>query len=226
MVVVLFDIDGTLLDMRGAGRRSFVRALDAVFGWQDDIAYVNFSGNTDLNVLQEVARAHGHALSDGDCSRFFQRLPVELEQLAVHAELILYPGVRSLLESLSSRDDVVLGLVTGNIEACARIKLRRFDLHGHFVLGAFGDDHADRNEIARLALGRIRAALPSGSDIRRVALIGDTPFDVAAARSIGATSIAVATGKFGAEELRAAGADYALATLADTPRVLSMLGLF
>lgn len=225
VTIVLFDIDGTLLDMRGAGRRSFVRALESAFGWRDEIAYVNFAGNTDLNVLQQVARAHDHVLSEADRERFFRRLPVELKTLAAHAELILYPGVRALLEALSARDDVILGLVTGNIEACARIKLRQFDLDGHFVLGAFGDDHAERNEIARLALDRIRASLPAGAIVRKIALIGDTPSDVAAATSIGALSIAVATGRFDTAALRAAGADHALPSLSDTPHVLSLLGL-
>jgi len=225
LTVVLFDIDGTLLDLRGAGRRAFVQAIEAVFGWRDDIAYVNFAGNTDLNVLQQVLQAHGRPVTDEDCDRFFRRLPLELEGAAAGAELILYPGVRELLETLSARDDVVLGLVTGNIETCARIKLRQFNLHGHFVLGAFGDDHADRNEIARLALDRIRASLPRGATIRRVTLVGDTPLDVAAAKAIGATCIAVATGKFNAAALRSAGADHALDTLADTPNVLALLGL-
>ena len=211
--------------MRGAGRRSFIQALETVFGWKDDIRYINFAGNTDLNVLQQVMQAHGRILTDADRDLFFRRLPIELERFAVHAELILYPGVRDLLETLSARDDVVLGLVTGNIEACARVKLRQFDLHGHFVLGAFGDDHADRNEIARLALDRIRASLPEEVAIRRVVLVGDTPLDVAAAKAIGAQAIAVGTGKFDLAALGAAGADHVLATLADTPRVMGLLGL-
>ena len=136
--------DGTLLDMRGAGRKSFVRALKAVFGWDDDIQYINFAGNTDLNVLQQVMEKHGGMLTDDDRRRFFERMPVDLAQTAGEVELVIYPGVRELLEKLSADPQVVLGLVTGNVEACARIKLWQFDLHGHFVLGAFGDDHADR----------------------------------------------------------------------------------
>ncbi len=94
--VVLFDIDGTLLDMRGAGRKSFVCALESVFGWRDEIAYVNFAGNTDLNVLQQVAAHHQTTLKDDQVRRFFAQVPLELEQTAREADLIIYPGVREL----------------------------------------------------------------------------------------------------------------------------------
>ena len=225
VTVVLFDIDGTLLDMRGAGRKSFVRALKNVFGWDDDIQYINFAGNTDLNVLQQVMEKHGRPLTDDDRRRFFERMPVDLAQTAGEAELVIYPGVRELLEKLSADPRVVLGLVTGNVEACARIKLWQFDLHEHFVLGAFGDDHADRMDIARLAMKRLRDSLKPGQNIAGLFLVGDTPFDIAAAKTIEAQSIAVATGKFGVEALREAGADHVLSDLSDTAAVLTLLGL-
>jgi phosphoglycolate phosphatase len=225
VTAVLFDIDGTLLDVRGAGRKSFVRALEAVFGWKDDIAYVDFAGNTDLNVLLQVMRFHKRPLTAEDGRRFFRQLPRELDQTAAEAELILYPGVRALLERLSADPRVVLALVTGNVEVCARIKLRQFDLHNHFMLGAFGDEHADRGAIARLAFERVRASLPPDRDLTSAYLIGDTPYDVAAARSIGAVAIAVATGKFRAAALQATGADHVLTDLSDTVAVLRLLGL-
>jgi len=224
-VAVLFDIDGTLLDMRGAGRRSFAKAVEAVFGWPDDIAYVNFAGNTDLNVLQQVMASHRHAMTERERRTFLARLPEELERAAAGAELVLFPGVRALLETLSGDPRVVLGLVTGNVESCARIKLRQFDLHNHFILGAYGDEHADRGRIAQLALQRVRQALPPGARLRSCWLVGDTPFDIAAAARIGAASVGVATGKFSVEELRAAGADHVCADLSDTAAVLRRLGL-
>jgi len=194
--VVLFDIDGTLVDMRGAGRKSFVRALKSVFGWDDHIEYINFAGNTDLNVLFQVAEHHGVDISTDDQKQFFRQLPVELEETVKETDLVVFPGVRPLLEALADRDDVILGLVTGNVAASARIKLKQFDLHNHFVLGAFGDDHADRAEI---------------------------PYDILAAKSIAATSVAVATGKHTAEQLREAGADHVLTNLSDTQQVLRIL---
>jgi phosphoglycolate phosphatase-like HAD superfamily hydrolase len=222
--LVLFDIDGTLLDVRGAGRRAFAQAIDPVFGWKDDCAYVRFAGSTDLDILRQIAERHGHRLTRADSDRFFERLIVELERNMAGAELTIYPGVRELLAALSDNEDVILGLLTGNIEAGARIKLKHFDLHGHFVLGAFGHEHGDRREIARLANERAdRHAGP-----RRIAarfVIGDTPNDILAARAIGAKCIAVATGRFTTQNLLDAGADFAVENLADTRRVLGFMAI-
>jgi len=222
ITAVLFDIDGTLLDMKGAGRRAFVRTIKAVFGFDDDLSYLSFAGSTDLNVLQKVMDHHGQPLTGADCRRFFEHMPRELEQASAGSDLVLYPGVRRLLEALSGRNDVILGLVTGNIAACAQIKLRQFDLHHHFVLGAFGDEHADRNEIARLALGRIRARMSPGDSLGAMFLVGDTPSDIAAAKAIDAVSIAVATGKYTPDELRGAGADVVLTDMGDTGCVMEL----
>lgn len=223
LTAVLFDIDGTLLDTRGAGRRAFVRALEGAFGLRDDIPYINFAGNTDVNVLRQVMAHHGRPLLDGDLQAFNRLLPLELERASQGAELILYPGVRPLLEALSADPRLILGLVTGNIEACAWIKLRQFDLHGHFVLGGFGDEHADRDAIAALALRRVEERLRPGQALGARFLIGDTPNDIAAAHAIGAVAIAVATGRFTVEALHAAGADVALPDLSDTACVLEIL---
>lgn len=222
ITAVLFDIDGTLLDMLGIGRQSFVRALDRAFGIKDELDYISFSGNTDLNVLQQVMTHHSRPLTREACERFHEALPAELTSAARHAKLVLYPGVRELLETLSANPDIILGLVTGNIEASAWIKLQQFDLHNHFVLGAFGDEHADRNEIARLALQRVQSRLAPGQDIRACFLVGDTPNDINAAHAIGAVAVAVATGKFSVDALKAAGADIALPDLADTACVVKL----
>jgi len=223
LTAVLFDIDGTLLDMRGVGRQSFVTALETTFGFRDELTYINFAGNTDLNVLQQVMAHQGRKLTQEDSDRFHRQLPMELEAAAHKARLVLYPGVRELLEALSAAPDVLLGLVTGNVEACAWIKLRQFDLHNHFVLGAFGDEHADRNEIARLCLQRVQARLEPRQALKACFLIGDTPNDIAAAHAIGAVSIAVATGKFSITDLKAAGADVALSDLSDTACVMALM---
>ncbi len=222
MNAVLFDIDGTLLDMRGVGRQSFVSALKTTFGIDDELRYVEFPGNTDLNILQQVMKHHGRPLSSSDCERFHIQLPRELSATAHQAKLILYPGVRELLESLSSTPGIILGLVTGNVEACAWIKLQQFNLHNHFVLGAFGDEHANRNTLARLALDRVTAHLEPGQTLEACFLVGDTPNDIAAAHSIGAVSVAVATGKFNTQALKSAGADVVLPDLSDVPCVMEL----
>jgi phosphoglycolate phosphatase-like HAD superfamily hydrolase len=222
--VVFFDIDGTLLHMDGAGRRAFTRALRRVQGWDDPIEYINFAGATDLQVLDEVAARHGRTLDDQERRRFFDVLVVELERAASEVEPVVHPGVAALVERLAAREDVLVGLVTGNEARCARVKLRHFHLHGHFLLGAFGHEHADRAEIARLALRRAERRLAPRRP-GKVFLIGDTPNDIAAARGIGGTSIAVATGGVDEQALRAAGADHVLPDLGDGERVAALLGV-
>lgn len=223
VTAILFDIDGTLLDMRGVGKLSFVRALKTTFDIDDDLATISFAGSTDLDVLRQVMERHQRTFTRPEFERFEQQLPIELEAATHQAELTLFPGVQPLLEALSAMPDVILGLVTGNVESCAWIKLQQFNLHHHFVLGAFGNEHADRNEIARLAMQRVAARLVPGQTLRARFLIGDTPNDIAAAHAIDAVSIAVATGKFTVEALKEAGAMVALADLSDMDCIIKML---
>lgn len=223
--LVLFDIDGTLLDTHGAGRRSFARAITAVFGWQDDLGYIQFAGATDLDVLARIAARHGVALAREQEQAFLAHLPRELERTLRDTTPTPYPGVRDLLGALAADPRALLGIVTGNIESCARIKLESIGLHDHFVLGAFGHEHAERSEIARLAAQRAAASLPPGQRVAASFLVGDTPSDIAAARAIGAASIAVATGTHTRAQLHDAGADHVLDDLGDTPALLALLGL-
>lgn len=223
ITLVLFDIDGTLLDVHGAGREAFVLALQSVFGWKDNVEYIRFNGSTDLEVLRRVMTRHGMVPSRAEEMRFFKQLPIELEKTTAERRLTLHPGVRDLLEILAKYPRYMIGLVTGNVEECARIKLRKFQLDEHFLLGAFGHEHADRAQIAGLALHRARQKLPPGRQIGRRYLIGDTPADVAAAAAVGARSIAVTTGEHTREELEDAGADYIFDDLSDVDAILRIL---
>ena len=222
--IVFFDIDGTLLHIRGAGRRAFTLALKDVFGLEDEIEYINFAGATDLQVLEDVTRNHDHTLRDGDAERFFVALEKAFRVTVNEGEATLFPGVRELIESLSSDDRYLLGLITGNIESCARMKLKRFHLHGHFFLGAFGHEHADRTEIARLAMTRARTGADRATG-ERCYLVGDTPSDVRAAHAIGATAVAVATGSFSQDALTEAGADHVFEDLGNLENVLNVLAV-
>ena len=221
--LVLFDIDGTLLDVHGAGRQAFVNCLDSVFGWKDSLEYIRFAGSTDLDILRKVMARRGVVPNREDEQKFFRQLPLELDLTLQACELTLHPGVRELLSVLGEMPRVLTGLVTGNIDSCARLKLERFDLHGHFILGAFGHEHADRCQIAALALMRARQQLKPGQQIRNRFLIGDTPSDITAAAHIGARAIAVATGPHDRASLEDAGADYVLENLGNLEQVLSLL---
>ncbi len=220
---VFFDIDGTLLHVDGAGRRAFSRAIETVFGWQDTIEYIQFAGATDLDVLHRIAKVQGGTLTESGIRKFFDQLPAELANTAHEGDATLFSGVRELIERLAAHPDAHLGLITGNEERCARIKLSLFGLDPHFAFGAYGHEHGDRIEIARLADQRLLELLPPDTRPRRY-LLGDTPSDIAAARAIDATAIGVATGVFGRQALLEAGADLVLDTLANTGEILAFLG--
>ncbi|MCS6772302.1 MAG: HAD hydrolase-like protein [Kiritimatiellae bacterium] len=218
--LILFDIDGTLLDTRGAGKRAFVRALREVFSFREGLDEIRFAGATDLDILEKIARRNHHALSPRDRETFMAVLPDFLREELSREPPRLYPGVRELLEALEARPQTTVGLVTGNIEPCAWIKLEACSIHDHFELGAFGHEHADRRDIARLALAR---AVEHAGPFEAVSLIGDTPSDVDAAHHIGARAIAVATGGYSMESLVAAGADVVWTNLSEIDLILSSL---
>ncbi len=221
--LVLFDIDGTLLQVHGAGREAFAACVERVFGKRDAIEYITFSGNTDLAVLRRIADVQGFALTDEACRSFFQALPVELERTVARAKKTLFPGVRELLQVLEADPDIVPGIVTGNIARCARIKLRQFDLHGHFVLGAYGHEDADRVRIAAMAIERARRHVGPDRRIAKSVLIGDTPADIHAAQSVGATPVGVCTGAWDEARLREAGASWVLKDLSDMKSVMHII---
>lgn len=221
-ITVLFDIDGTLLDTSGAGRRAFISGLNKVWDWHDDLAYVDFAGNTDLNVLRQVMRHHQVEMSPAQVAATISAIVGELERMLMPHHTTVFPGVAVLLEELAARS-VGLGLVTGNMEACAWTKLRSAGLAAWFQFGAFGDYSPDRRRIAEHA--RTLAWHRIMGERGPLALVGDTPSDIDAAHHIQACAIAVATGKYSRPQLLAAGADHVLPDLSDLPRVLALLGL-
>ena len=133
------------------------------------------------------------------------------------------PGVRALLDTLADRDDVFVGLLTGNFEAGARIKLEYFDLWRYFRCGAYGDDSADRNALVPFALARARGCGLPDLAPEHILVVGDTPHDIACARAVGAVPVGVATGTFTVEQLRATGAEIVFKDLSDTDAFLALL---
>jgi phosphoglycolate phosphatase len=225
VTLVLFDIDGTLLEVHGAGRRAFAQAMEALYGWTESLEWIRFAGATDLDIHRQIMERNNHTPQADEIPRFFDQLAVEMKKNLATSTPTLYPGVRELLAALSGDDRALVGLVTGNDETCARLKLAHFNLHEHVLLGAFGHEHGDRRDIARLALQRAHASLPEGRFIGSRFLIGDTPNDILAAQAIEARCIAVSTGRYAPDALLHAGANHVLPDLANVPLVLSILGL-
>ena len=205
MKLVLFDIDGTLLLSDGAGRRAIHRALREVFGAVGPSDY-HFGGKTDPQIVRELMRLEGHG--DERIDRDMQRLLARyLEYL--HEELTApgyrpyaLPGVPELLDALEALPNVILGLLTGNLEQGARAKLASVGLDfQRFRVGAFGSDHEERPQLPAIARTRTNEQL--GLDLAGNALvvIGDTPADLTCGKSLGAKAIGVATGGYSIEEL-------------------------
>lgn len=219
---VLFDIDGTLLDTHGFGREAFIRGLAHVTGVRDELAYVSFAGNTDRNVLNQVMAHRKLHLAEKDIRRIFDRVAEELRELLRENPSQEIAGARGFLEHLAA-EGALLGLVTGNIRACAYLKLGSVGFDRYFRFGGFGDEHADRAMIARSALGaakRVGIEVEAGA----ICLVGDTPFDVAAGLAVGIPVIGVATGKYGEKDLLDAGATLTVADYSDLDGLLGWLG--
>lgn len=217
--LVLFDIDGTLVLTGGAGIRAMNRAGEAILGARDLLAGVPVAGRTDWIILHDALRNIGTDLDDRLYARLREAYIASLQEEIVEpgqGVKAVLPGVRELLETLRAREDVVLGLVTGNFATGARIKLEHFDLWRYFACGAFGDDAADRNALVPFAMERARACGMDAVPYTDVVVVGDTPHDVACAHAVGALAVAVATGTHAAGELRATGAAVVLDDLRDT----------
>jgi phosphoglycolate phosphatase len=226
--LVLFDIDGTLVLTGGAGLRAMNRACEDVIGHRDALSGIPVSGRTDWIILHDTLARLGHALDEPLFTqlrdRYVERLREEIKHPGKGFNGAL-PGVPDLLEALQPREDVYLGLLTGNFQEGARIKLQRYDLWRYFRCGAFGDDAADRNALVPVAVDRALACGVPNLPAADVIVVGDTPHDVACAKAAGATAVAVATGGFTADELRACGAPVVFETLRDTEDVLRQMGI-
>jgi phosphoglycolate phosphatase len=226
--LVLFDIDGTLILTGRAGIRAMNRACEAVLGHAAALEGIAVAGRTDWIILHDALTAIGHELDDALFARLRETyvglLEEEIAKPGEGAKAIM-PGIRPLLDTLADRADVFIALLTGNFEQSARIKLEHFDLWRYFRCGAFGDDAADRNALVPFAVERARRCGLDTAALEAIFVIGDTPHDVACARAGGAVPIAVATGTFGVDQLRASGADIVFADLSDTEAVLGVMGL-
>jgi phosphoglycolate phosphatase len=215
-LLVLFDIDGTLLRSGRAGVRGLNLAFDRLYGRGQALDGISLAGRTDRAIVLDALRAIGREAEDGEIERIRETycscLALEIGRPVAEPSGVL-PGVVRMLDELSARAWGGVGLLTGNFERGAAIKLGHFDLHPRFGFGAFGDDHVDRRDLVPVALARARAA---GLDVPppdRVVVIGDTPHDVDCAHAHGARAVAVATGPFDRTALTATGADLVLETL-------------
>lgn len=226
--LVLFDIDGTILTSDGAPRRAFHRALLEVYGTAGPIATHAFDGKTDPQIARELLTQAGLPAAavdrglDALWATYLRELSVEFAQ-PTHRTTVL-PGVRVLLDELERRgDEVVLGLLTGNIERGAALKLSSADIRNRFRVGAFGSDCERRDGLPPVAVERALAATGVSFSRTDIVIIGDTPSDVTCGSALGARAIGVATGRFGNDELSDAGAAVVFGDLSATADVMDAI---
>ena len=216
--VILFDVDGTLVHAAGAGRRSLERVLSGEFGRVEHaLAGLRLDGMTDRLIVREVLVALGRPFEDSLCDRILESYVVALREEIQGPGFRVLPGVVEVLTDLAAAGATV-GLCTGNVAEGARMKLARGGIDRFFEWGpdaiaGFAHDGEARELLVRAALDRGASRLGSALDPADALVVGDTPRDVSAARAHGVPVVGVATGRYGAEELRGAGADGVLATL-------------
>lgn len=224
MPIILFDIDGTLIRAGGAGKRAMESALCEEFGVDAVRAAVEYSGRTDRAIAADLLAAHGREPSPanvaGLVAAYLGRLPAALRDRP--GEVL--PGVRELLAALAGRADVLVGLLTGNARAGARLKLGHYGLWGGFACGGFGDDVFDRDDVARAAVADAARHLGRAIDPAELWVIGDTPLDVSCARAVGATAVAVCTGWHTRAELADCRPDHLFDDLSDHAGLLAAWG--
>ncbi|NWF70581.1 MAG: HAD hydrolase-like protein [Chloroflexi bacterium] len=215
-LLILFDIDGTLLLTKGAGRAATRAAMLRVFGTCGKVDTHEFSGKTDWFTLVELLGAEGFKEND-----IAHRIPAYEREMAHFLENFIgnytvnaCVGALPLVQRLRKTPHIHLGVITGNVNAVAPIKLRAAGFAPDwFPIGAYGNESIDRNLLPALALGRANRYYNHIFRPSEVIIVGDTPMDIACARALGAVAVAVATGTVSYDDLAAAAPDYLLRDL-------------
>jgi phosphoglycolate phosphatase len=228
MHLVLFDIDGTLITTQGAGMRAFYRAMDDLFGVKVESEVIHPDGKTDPLILRELLQYYNLESLWQDESReavfasYLRYLDEEMSQAKERGWIRILPGVPDLLDMLSRQSDCCIGLVTGNLEGGARIKLKNAGLDGYFRFGAYGSDSGDRTVITQVGIRRGMQFIAPAS-VGKAFVIGDTPLDISHGHAAGASVIAVASARYDLNELAEHGPDMLVPDLTSGESILRFM---
>ncbi len=223
--LLLWDIDGTLVNADGAGRRAMLQAMKDCFAVEASFDGFEIAGCTDRQLLEWLLPRHNVENSENHIrkcgARYIERLKTEMGLGRIHT----YDGVESFLQTAARRPNIFQGLLTGNLSEAARVKLDCFDLNHYFDFGAFGEDSSDRNALGPIALERARRVHNHDFETQpsRVYVIGDTTRDISCGKAIGASTIAVATGFHSREKLAACHPTLLLDDFTQTAEVFALL---
>ena len=221
----MFDIDGTLVSGGSAAKVAFETAMIEVFGTAGPIEDHDFSGKTDPLIARELLELA--EFTDGEIEsglpRVWERYLSGLE-LGLRSDPVqTLPGVGRLLDALRLRPDARMGLVTGNLEQGAYLKLGSVGLRERFRLGAFGSDHEERNRLPPLAVERAKEVWGIDFQAEAVVIVGDTPRDIECGKHVGGRTVAVATGRWSHQQLEEAGAHQVIPDLSDLHQSLTAI---
>lgn len=222
--LILWDIDMTLVNTGSAGQHALVRATMEWFGGDGDLTGVEIAGRTDRAIAYQILDKYKQPATPKNVDAFLDRYVALLPEELPKRDGRVLPGVRELLEDLSREADKTLGLLTGNLERGAQLKLAHYDLWHFFPFGAFADDHHDRNALGPCALGR--AVAHAGFDFapEQIDVVGDTGHDIACGKAFGARTVAVATGSWSRPRLAECRPDFLFDDLANVDEVKRTLG--
>jgi phosphoglycolate phosphatase-like HAD superfamily hydrolase len=222
--LLLFDIDGTLVNTGGAGVESLKTTVRNRFHTEDDLRDIEIAGKTDRAIIRDILHKYRVDPTEENIILFAGEYIDGLPRSLSRARGRVLPGIRHLLQRLKPQPHIVLALLTGNLQHGAQLKLQHYGLWDFFEFGAFADDHHDRNELG--AFARKRAQLKHGHDFDAadIDVIGDTNHDIACGKAFGARTIAVATGSWSRERLQACMPDFLFDDLSDTEDVIDRLG--
>jgi phosphoglycolate phosphatase-like HAD superfamily hydrolase len=220
-LLLLWDIDGTLISTGRAGVEALQQALLNDFGIIDDLGDIEIAGRTDTAITADICRKHQQHLFTGSdlLEAYLEHLPLVLPKKNGQ----IFPGIKDILNWSHDHTEVHNALLTGNVKKGAYIKLGHYQLAEYFEFGAFGDDSIDRNKLGPIALERARSFLKKDFHIEYTWIIGDTPRDIDCARALGCKVLAVATGRYSVEQLQQHEPDLVLPSLSDHKSVITEL---
>jgi phosphoglycolate phosphatase-like HAD superfamily hydrolase len=224
MKLLLFDIDGTILISGGSAIRAVNSAFKKIYSVENGMDGIRADGKTDPIILGEMFKKslRRDFLAEEPNMVFKEYVIYLREEMANSQGFRIMPGIPELIDVLSKRKDLVLGIATGNIQEGAWIKLERAGLNSYFKFGGFGSDSENREQLIRVAIEKGKSLVNHNREFRNIFVIGDTPFDIIHGRAAGATTVAVATGSYSVNDLEKYNPDHLFENFSDFMTVLKI----